>query len=201
MSIWDDIKIKIASKHEWDMVEAVRRQVFVKEQKIPESKEFVNDGPATDIIAYIQKRYRKLPIGTMRIRHFSGFVMFERMAVTKNFRKTSVAQDIMQYAYDYVSMKGYTKVKAACKPELLSRWEQCGYRKSENPKPFEHNGMTLIQIECDLPPNPRALTINSDFSLLVAPEEEWFDDKPKVEQKKSKLDMWILRLRNKLQSI
>jgi len=105
----NDIKVELATSEElYKAVKAVRKQVFVKEQGIPEDKEFDgNDFCSAHVVAYIQKRHRKLPIGTMRIRFFSDFAKFERMAVTRNFRKTNVSENIMQYGFDYVAQKGY----------------------------------------------------------------------------------------------
>ena len=107
-----DIKIELATSEDlYKAAKSVRKQVFVKELGIPEDKEFDgNDFCSAHVVAYIQKRHRKLPIGTMRIRFFSDFAKFERMAVTRNFRKTNVSENIMQYGFEYVAQKGYRKV-------------------------------------------------------------------------------------------
>ena len=126
-----DIKIELATSEDlYKAAKSVRKQVFVKELGIPEDKEFDgNDFCSAHVVAYIQKRHRKLPIGTMRIRFFSDFAKFERMAVTRNFRKTNVSENIMQYGFEYVAQKGYRKVYGMCKQELLSRWQRCGYHE------------------------------------------------------------------------
>lgn len=97
MSTETIIKVELATSEAlYKGAMAIRKQVFVKEQRIPESKEFDgNDFCAAHVVAYVQKNNRRLPIGTMRIRFFSDFVKFERMAVIRNFRKTNVAEDIM----------------------------------------------------------------------------------------------------------
>ena len=173
----NDIIVELATSEDlYKAVKAVRKQVFVKEQGIPENEEFDgNDFCSAHIVAYIQKRHRKLPIGTMRIRFFSDFVKFERMAVTRNFRKTNVSANIMQYGFDYVAQKGYHKIYGMCKKELLSRWQRCGYHEIEGAKRVEQNGMMLIPICCYIPQNPRALTMFSSPSLLTAKEGHWYD--------------------------
>lgn len=183
----DDIKIKLATPEEiCNVALAVRKQVFVEELGIPENMDFDgNDGPAAHVIAYIQKQDQKVPVGTMRIRSFAGFVMFERMAVVHDYRKTNVSENIMQYGFDYVAQKGHRIVKALCKEELLPRWQSCGFYVDEKSRKVEHNGMTLLPICRDLPPHPRALTINSDISLLIATEGEW--DKKAQEIKESSI--------------
>lgn len=192
----NDIKVELANSEELrKAVMAVRRQVFVKEQGIPENKEFDgNDFCAAHVVAYIQKRHRKLPIGTMRIRFFSDFVKFERMAVTRNFRKTSVSEDIMQYGFAYVAQKGYRKVYGMCKKELLPRWHRCGYHEIEDADKVMQNEMTLIPISCDIPKNERALTMVSDPQLLNAKEGHWYDASQK-EKKLSKTDTIFMKLK------
>ena len=93
----------------------------------------------------------------MRIRFFSDFVKFERMAVIRNFRKTNVAEDIMQYGLKYVAEKGYRQVYGMCKQELLPRWQQCGYHEIPGAERIEQNGMVLIPISLDLKENPQAI--------------------------------------------
>lgn len=175
MSTKTIIKVELATSEElYKGAMAIRKQVFVKEQKIPERREFDgNDFCAAHVVAYIQKRHRKLPIGTMRIRFFSDFVKFERMAVTRNFRKTSVAEEIMQYGLKYVSEKGYRQVYGMCKKELLPRWQQCGYHEIHGAEHVEQNGMELIPISLDLNENPRAIHMTSHPSLLTAKEGHW----------------------------
>lgn len=178
----DDIRVELATSEElYKAAKAVRKQVFVKEQGIPENKEFDgNDFCSAHVVAYIQKRHRKLPIGTMRIRFFSDFVKFERMTVTKNFRKRNVAEDIMKYGFDYVAQKGYRKIYGMCKKELLPRWQRCGYHEIDGADKIEQNGMTLIPICCDIPQNARALTMVSHPTLLTAKEGHWYDNSQKA---------------------
>lgn len=59
--------------------------------------------------------------------------------------------------------------------------------------------MELIPIRRDFPQHPRALTVNSDFSLLIAQEGHWYDNAPQVSEvkKPSKTDIFFKKL-NKL---
>lgn len=191
-----DIKVDLVTSEElFKAAMAVRRQVFVKEQSIPKRKEFDgNDFCSAHVVAYIQKRHRKLPIGTMRIRFFGDCVKFERMAVTKNFRKTNVVEDIMQYGFKYSALKGFSAVCGMCKKELLPRWKRCGYYEIRGAKHAHINGMELIPICRDLKPDPRALSMISDFHLLSAKEGHWYDA-PQKEYNLSKIDKLLMKLR------
>ena len=197
-----DIKVELATSEElYQGAMAVRKQVFVKEQQIPSRQEFDgNDHCAAHVVAYIQKRHRILPIGTMRIRFFSDFVKFERMAVTKNFRKTGVSEDIMLYGMRYAAEKGYRQVYGMCKKELLPRWQQCGYQEIADAPHVQQNGMELIPIKLELAKAQQQITITSAPELLTALEGHWFEDKTEPTHRKrtplSGIMLKIKQLRN-----
>lgn len=109
----------------------------------------------------------------MRIRYFADFTKFERMAVLRGFRKTSVSSDIMNKGFEFVSRKGYRQVYGMCKKELLNRWRECGYERIEGAPVLRHNGMELIPIKRELPKDLKALHICSHPELLTAREDAW----------------------------
>ena len=177
MGIESDIKIElVTSKELYNCAMSVRRNVFVKEQGIAEDKEFDgNDFCAAHVVAYIQRKYKKFPVGTMRIRFFSDFAKFERMAVIPRFRKTDVSENIMQFGFNYVSEKGYRTVYGMCKKELLTRWKKCGYSNISGAESIEQNDMELIPIKKTLSKNSKALTLKSNPKLLTLKEGSWSD--------------------------
>ena len=148
----------------------IRTAVFVNEAHIPENKEF--DGNVY-CAAHVLAKVNGEAQGTMRVRFFSGFVKFERMAVMPEYRKTTMADQIMQYGFDYATAKGYETVYGVCKKELLARWEKNGYLRIEDAPTIEQNGMTLIPIMRKWPTNENSLSLQSKFELLNLPEGEW----------------------------
>ena len=187
MDTKSDIRVELATRELRPLVDDVRRAVFVKEYGIPAQDDFDgNDDVATHILAYKEENNQKFPVGTMRIRFFGGFVKFERMAVLPEFRKTNLANRIMQYGFDYVSKKGYRQVYGLCKKELLPRWQKCGYQEVKNAKEIQQNGMTLIPIIRYLPENSNALSLESDPTLLISLEGSW-DNLSSNKQKTSHL--------------
>lgn len=192
------IKVELATSEElYKGAMAVRKQVFVKEQGIPETKEFDgNDFCAAHVVAYVQKNRRRLPIGTMRIRFFSDFVKFERMAVIRNFRKTEAAEDIMQYGLKYASEKGYRQVYGMCKKELLHRWERCGYHEISGAEHIRQNGMELIPISLDIAENAQAVKMTSHPSLLTALEGHWHGERQEEAKSSSGLKAVFWKLKN-----
>lgn len=167
-----DIAI-VRSDEDYEDMKNVRREVFVKEYNIPESLEFDgNDHSATHIIA----RRGDQPIGTMRVRYFSDFVKFERMAVIDEYRKMNgenIADLIMKKGMEFASQKGYRKIYGLCKKELLPRWQKCGYRPIEDVPNVQQNGMILIPIIRDLPKHPQSISFSSHPDLLNAVEDRW----------------------------
>lgn len=160
----------VRSDDDFAGMKQVRQSVFVQEHHIPAEKEFDgNDYCATHILAKVDGR----PAGTMRIRYFSDFVKFERMAVLKEFRKTDLSDRIMNKGFDFVSRKGFTMVYGECKKELLERWKACGYEQVEGAPQAEQNGMILIPIMRRLPRNSHAVTITMHPEVLNAREDEW----------------------------
>lgn len=194
------IKVELVTSEELQkLAMAIRKQVFVKEQGIPEAKEFDgNDFCSAHIVAYAEIGRQKLPIGTMRIRFFSDFVKFERMAITKDFRKAGVAEKIMKFGVNYSSQKGYRRVYGMCKKELLLRWEDAGYRPIEGLPPVEQNGMKLIPIQLLIPENPQAINMSSRPSLLTALEGHWHEvreDEDESEKDLSKAAAMFLKIK------
>lgn len=162
--------VVVQNQADFDEVMKIRRAVFVDEQKIPAEQEFDgNDFVSTHILAKVDG----VGVGTMRIRYFADFTKFERMAVLRGFRKTSVSSDIMNKGFEFVSRKGYRQVYGMCKKELLNRWRECGYERIEGVPLLRHNGMELIPIKRELPKDPKALHICSHPELLTAREDAW----------------------------
>ena len=167
----DGVEIKIVhDDEEYAQAMAVRREVFVREQGIPENKEFDgNDHGATHVLALCDGK----PVGVMRIRYFNGFVKFERMCVLKNYRKSDISERIMQKGMEFAAQKGYDKVYGICKKELLNRWEKDGFAKIPGAEPTEQNGMILIPVYAQLPEVPNVLTMQTPAEVLNAREGEW----------------------------
>ena len=167
----DDVEIKIVHDDaEYAQAMAVRREVFVYEQNIPENKEFDgNDHGATHVLALCGGK----PVGVMRIRYFNGFVKFERMCVLKGYRKSDISERIMQKGMEFAAQKGYDKVYGICKKELLSRWKKDGFSEIPGAEPTEQNGMILIPVCARLPEVPNVLTMQTPAEILNAREGEW----------------------------
>lgn len=172
-----EIKIATSDKDYADAMR-IRKVVFVQELGIPQEKEFDgNDHTSTHILALDGDK----PVGTMRIRYFGNFVKFERMCVISAYRKSDASEQIMKEGMRFCAEKGYEKVYAVCKKELLNRWDKDGFKPIPNVDPIVQNGMTLISVYSDLPKVEKSLSMETPPGILNAREGEWFKEKPKKE--------------------
>lgn len=177
-----DIDIKIVTTdEEYAQAMELRRQVFVREHNIPEELEFDgNDHSSTHVMALS----KGTPVGVMRIRYFNGFVKFERMCVLPEYRKRDISEQIMRRAMEFSAQKGYDKVYAVCKKELLNRWQRDGFAKIEGVAPTVQNGMTVLPIVGYLPKTDNVITLQTDPMIINKQEGEWFDA-PEVSHKQN----------------
>ncbi len=195
------IRVELVTSEElWKLAMAVRKQVFVKEQGIPESKEFDgNDFCAAHVVSYAEIGKRKVPMGTMRIRFFSDFVKFERMAILEPYRKSGASERIMNYGIKYAAEKGFGRVYGMCKKELLPRWQDCGYQPIKGLPKVEQNGMELIPIQLIIPENPQAIRMGTSPQLLTALEGHWDEvreGEAAEKEKLSKLTAMFVKFKN-----
>lgn len=71
----------------------IRRDVFVKEQKVDEAEEYDQEEESTHFIAL----YNDLPVGTARYRQTVNGIKLERFAILKPYRSKGVGSAILQF--------------------------------------------------------------------------------------------------------
>lgn len=160
----------VGSDEEFQEMREIRTKVFVEEHKIPAEKEFDGNDYRS---AHVLLKVKGKAVGTMRIRFFSDFVKFERMAVLPEYRKGDAADKIMNKGFQFVAKKGYQKVYGVCKKELLGRWKKCGYEPIDGAPTVQQNNMTLVPIMRELAEDENAIRITSPAELLNAKEDTW----------------------------
>jgi predicted GNAT family N-acyltransferase len=105
------------------MVYAVRSAVYIAEQECPFAEEFDgNDHCATHLIGFIKGE----PAGCIRVRFFHDFVKFERLAVLKKFRKSSLAFELCRSAVDLARRKGFRRLYAHSREGLEGFYARFG---------------------------------------------------------------------------
>lgn len=106
---------------------AVRSICFVEERGFSFRQEFDgNDYHATHFVMYSDGE----PIGTCRVRWFSGFARIERMAFRVSYRGFHVLRLFTEVVFGHVARKGYEKLIAVADEEYSRLWERLlGFKK------------------------------------------------------------------------
>lgn len=151
----------------------IRRQEFVNKQHIPETTEFDgNDFTATHILAKVNGK----PAGTLRIRYFKDFVRFERMCVATEFRKSNLVGEILNFAGEVMSEKGFEQAHCLCKEELVDYWLENNHKIIPGAKSMNVKGMNLIPISLNFDKKTNHIKITDNPEVLIAPEGRWKRD-------------------------
>ena len=166
-----EIKIGIVcNQDDFNQVMDLRKKVFVQEMGISETQEFDgNDFGATHIYA----KFNGETVACLRIRYFGDFAKFERMAVLPDFRRTTLAKEVMEYGFDFVTKKGFKTVRAGCEESLLRHWEELGFNLSEKSAPIKINqNMVIFPIQKTLDKAENSIQTHSHLAEITAQEKE-----------------------------
>ena len=139
-------KIQIASTPE-ELAAAmqIRRQVFIEEQHVPESRE--QDGKDNESKHVIVTADNK-PIGTARIRVIENNkitkIKIERMAVIKEYRSKGIGKQIIQFIETYAKSTKAKELIAHSQWQAISFYKNSGYK--ERGEPFYDAGIGHIEM-------------------------------------------------------
>lgn len=186
---------------------AVRAAVFLSELACLYTEEFDgNDFTATHLLGYVDGE----PASTCRIRYFADFAKLERLAVRREFRKSGVAAEMIEYALEFCRQKGYRKLHGHCEEHLLPFWQKFDFQPIEADR-FVILGHEYIEIECPLEPHPDPIEIGKDPMLFIRPEGAW-DEPCALERSSDRAatnptgdesadDIWEAELRNQIKRL
>ncbi|MDP9055775.1 MAG: GNAT family N-acetyltransferase [Pseudomonadota bacterium] len=148
---------------------SIRTSTYMTEQFCTFIEEFDgNDFSATHLIGEVNGE----PAGCVRIRFFGEFAKLERLAVRPEFRRSRLMWRIVKAAFDHCGRKGFAKLYAHAREDLVPAWERFGARLMER-EPFYFSDVRFREMELDLPQHPRAIRFGADPMLLIRPEGEW----------------------------
>lgn len=149
---------------------AVRSATYMAEQDCPYAEEFDgNDFAATHLIATVDGEIG----GCARIRWFGDFAKVERMAVRPQFRQTRVAFRLARFAIDHCRRKGFRRIYAHSRADLLPLWKMFGLTPMPGREPFSFSQTAFREVYCDLPPDPAAIRFGADPMVTNRPEGCW----------------------------
>ena len=106
---------------------ALRREVFVGEQSIPETLEM--DGQDTEARHFALKEDGKV-IATCRVRRLGSAAKIERMAVQKGHRRKGIGRDLMKYVLQQLTgTEGISLLKLSSQADAVPFYEQLNFKR------------------------------------------------------------------------
>lgn len=115
---------------------ALRREVFVWEQKVPEAEENdADDLTATHFVAIAQGEV----VGTLRLIDKPEHIKIGRVAVREAFRGRGIAKAMMTVAMDHARAQGRDRFYLTAQSDKLRMYEKLGFA-AFGPE-FEDGGM------------------------------------------------------------
>ncbi len=120
-----DVLVEIAPKEALASCIAIRSEVFVSEQKVPEAEEF--DGLDPECTQFLA-RVDGTPVGTARLRLMHGAAKAERVAVLKAFRGRGVGRALMTAVEAEARRRGFDLIVLHAQVRVLPFYEELGYR-------------------------------------------------------------------------
>ncbi|MEF8807161.1 GNAT family N-acetyltransferase [Natronomonas sp.] len=104
---------------------AVRREVFIEEQGVPEDLEIDGkDEAAIGFVAYSDGD----PVGAARIRDYDdSTAKVERVAVVESERETGLGRKIMAVVEDTARAEGYEEIVLHAQAPVIGFYERLGY--------------------------------------------------------------------------
>lgn len=177
INAWSDFEVRpIRDLNDYQKIVAIRAAAFMCEQSCPFEEEFDgNDLNATHLLAY----YGGGPVGTVRLRWFSGFGKIERVCVLKPWRGSPVIKVMLAHAFEIAARKGYQQFTAQIQARLWPVWSRmlhCQLRHHRDT--FSFSGYDYKEIDIPIPKHPRAIDSHGDPYQLIRPEGDW--DEPGI---------------------
>lgn len=159
-------------------IAALRGAVYMAEQACPYDEEFDgNDFCAMHLIGSVDGE----PAGCLRVRFFADFAKLERLAVRHQFRRSTLAFDLVRAGIEIARKKGYTRIYGHAQDRLVPFWRRFGARPIGPSRRliFSDFGYTEMLLETE--PDPEAIRLGADPYVIVRPEGEW--DRPGILEK------------------
>ncbi|WP_158284817.1 GNAT family N-acetyltransferase [Hoeflea marina] len=151
-------------------IAAVRSAVFIGEQACPFDEEFDgNDLAATHLLAFVDNE----PAGCMRLRFFGDFAKLERLAVRKEYRRSTTAFSLVRASVALCRDKGFRRIYGHAREDYLPFWQHFGFRLKENGAPFAFSDHLFVEMVDEIEPPAGALSLADDPYRLIRPEGSW----------------------------
>jgi predicted GNAT family N-acyltransferase len=147
----------------------------MSEQFCPYDEEFDgNDYSATHLLGFVDGE----PAAILRMRYFASFVKFERLAVLPRFRRTLIAQEVVEAAIEICRRKGFTSLYAHAQKRLVKFWSRFGFEPLYKNTKLVFSDHEYVEIGAELIAHRDPITRLSDPYVIIRPEGRW--DEPGI---------------------
>lgn len=152
---------------------AVRSATYMAEQFACYEEEFDgNDFCATHLLGTVDGD----AAGCARIRYFGDFAKLERMAVRREYRSSRLMFELARMCVQHCREKGFTKLYAHAREDLVPLWGRFGAKLIEGRPPFSFSDVEYREMYMDVEPTPDAIRFGADPLVMIRPEGAW--DRP-----------------------
>lgn len=152
---------------------SIRAATYMADQSCPYDEEFDgNDFCAAHILGEIDGE----PAGCIRVRFFADFVKFERLAVRREYRTSSLAFRLVRAAIDYARTKGFRQVYGHARHDLVDFWARFGFTVLPDRPRFSFSGVDYVEMGGEISAAATPVTLDQSPYVLIRPEGAW--DKP-----------------------
>lgn len=115
---------KVDDKDELKKVYDIRKEVFIKEQKVPYEIEINGeDKNAEHFLAF----YENKPVGCARIRK-NNYTKIERLAILKKYRNKGFGKKFFQFLIDYCKKRGDKKIVIHSQLYITDFYKRFGFK-------------------------------------------------------------------------
>ncbi|GKU79214.1 GNAT family N-acetyltransferase [Paenibacillus sp. L3-i20] len=123
-------KQRVETKEQMDEAYRIRKDVFVREQGVPEEVEIdEHESDANHVLVL----YNGEPAGVGRIRQVDGIAKIERICVLEPFRKHKIGVAIMEELEAIAKEHGFVKAKLHAQTQAAGFYEKLGYKVDSEP--------------------------------------------------------------------
>lgn len=122
----------VTEEQDLQKVFEIRKEIFVKEQKVAEEEEFDEfdslDADCDHILVY----YENKPVGVGRIRAVEGIGKLERICILKSYRKYGLGKTVVKSLEEIALEKGLTRAKLHGQTHAEGFYRKLGYETASD---------------------------------------------------------------------
>lgn len=149
---------------------ALRSAVYLADQSCPYEEEFDgNDFCGLHLIGCVDGE----PAACLRARFFADFAKLERLAVRREFRRSSLAFDMVRAGIELCRKKGYRRIYGHAQDRLVPFWRRFGAKPMAPRRELVFSDFSYTEMLLETEPHPDAIDLDADPYLLIRPEGEW----------------------------